>query len=40
MPAAALGACRWVFHMPLIERIATGVMSSQKSAPVAVTGAR
>lgn len=31
---------RFVFKMPLVERIATGVMSSQKSAPVAVTGAR
>ncbi len=28
--------CRYVFKMA--ERIATGVMSSQKSAPVAVTG--
>jgi sodium/bile acid cotransporter 7 len=32
------GALHWVFHMPLMELIATGVMSSQKSAPVAVTG--
>lgn len=28
---------QFVFHMPLIERIAAGIMSSQKSAPVAVT---
>ncbi|KAL4423605.1 hypothetical protein ABPG77_009192, partial [Micractinium sp. CCAP 211/92] len=28
---------QYVFKMPLAERIATGVMSSQKSAPVAVT---
>ncbi|KAL4439853.1 hypothetical protein ABPG75_002854 [Micractinium tetrahymenae] len=28
---------QYVFKMPLVERIATGVMSSQKSAPVAVT---
>ena len=30
--------CRFILRMPLLEAIATGVMSSQKSAPVA--GAR
>lgn len=28
----------YIFHMPLTDLIATGIMSSQKSAPVAVTG--
>jgi sodium/bile acid cotransporter 7 len=31
-------ALHYVFHMPLTDLIATGIMSSQKSAPVAVTG--
>ena len=32
-----IGTCRFILRLPLLEAIATGIMSSQKSAPVAVT---